>query len=141
MALYAGDIFMCRILNVFFLNGEGDGLVIYRFCYIRTVVAFEAFCIRGSNDEICAADSMGLMAVRTCWNGSRFTFPKFALNDFCVDFFDPGMTYHARCGNITGRNGGFCIRMRKNEMISVAVIARSCYDQTLLEKPFSVNTL
>jgi len=49
---------------------------------------------------IGAVGSIGIV-VRVGWNSTWLPFPEFALDNFGVDLFDPGMAFGAGCGDVT----------------------------------------
>ena len=84
---------------------------------------------------------MGMVAIGTSRNRPDLLFPKFPLDDFDMDFFDPGVTLSTGLGDVLRRDRGVGVRMRKDEMVPMAVVARSRNGQASFEQAFAVDAL
>jgi hypothetical protein len=141
VALDTGNIPVNGVLYVFFTNGHGNGLSLDCFYYILFLVTFEAFTVRCAEDKACPSNRMGSVTISAGRNGSRLLFPQFSFDDFHMHFFDTGVALCAGGGYIAHRHCRLHIRMGKNKVIAVTVVACGCHDQSLLEQSFAMNTL
>jgi hypothetical protein len=141
VAFHARDVPVLGILQVFFSDGQRDLLTIDRLGNILCFMAFQAFPIGHAEDQAGSAYGVRPMAVRASRDSSRFCFPKFPSYDFSVYLFDPRMTICTGSCDIASRDCGAGIGMGKNEVVSVAIIACCCDDETLPEETFTVYTL
>jgi hypothetical protein len=102
MTLYAGNIPVHGILYVLFVDSHGDLLSVDCFADTFFFVAFEAITVRCSEDKACFSYRMWLVTIGAGRNGSWLLFPEFSFDNFYMHFFDPGMTFSARSGDVAG---------------------------------------
>jgi hypothetical protein len=141
VAFNARNISVFGILYFLFMDGHRYLIPVNSFVHIILFVTFQTFAIRGPEDQAGSTYRMRPMTVCASRDCAWFCFPKFSSYYFCVDLFDPGMTLGTGRSDIAGRNSGICIRMGKDQMVSVAIITRGGDDQTLLKQAFSMDTL
>lgn len=84
---------------------------------------------------------MGMMTIRAGRDSANFFFPKLPLDDLDMDFFDPGVTLRAGCGNVPSRDSGGGIRVGEDEMVPVAIVTGGCNGQASLEQALAVDAL
>jgi hypothetical protein len=101
VAFDTGNVFVCRFLDVLFGDCKRDFLSFYLFDDVFCFMTFQALPVRGPDNQTGPVYRVRLVAVRAGWNSTWLPFPKFSLDNFGVDFFDPGMAFGAGCGDVT----------------------------------------
>ena len=141
MTLHAGNISVHGILDILFQNSERNLLANRDLMKVRLLVAFQAFAVGSAQDQARPPDLMRMVAIGTRRDRPHLLFPKFPLDDFDMDFFDPGVTLSTGLGDVLRRDGRIRIRVRKDEMIPMAVVARSRHGEASPEQAFAVDAL
>jgi len=141
MAFHAGNIAMHRILNILLVDRHGDLLFLDGFEHIVFLMTDKAFPVSCAKHQGFSLKLVWMVTVGAGRYGTGFSFPELSLDDFEMDFFNPGMAFGACCGDVQRRDGRSGIRVGENEMIAVAVVTGSRDDQPALEQSLSMDTL
>jgi len=104
-------------------------------------VTLQADAVRQAGRNAFLAHFVGQMAVRTGGNRPWFLFPHFAPNYFRMDLFDLGMANLTSLRDVIGRRGRPGIKMGKNKVVPVAIVACGGDDEPPLEQTHPVNAL
>src|SRR4030067_337860 len=81
------------------------------------------------------------MAIDTGWNPLRLLFPQLAANDLLMYALDLSVTLLTGRGDVVAIDARFWVSVFEDIMGGMATGADGRYDQSALEKPFTVNGL
>ena len=103
-------------------------------------MAFQASLVRNIQHNRFFPCFMGKVAIGTGRDGTRRLFPLLSFNDFRMNLFNPGVTFHACPGNILRRNGGFRIGVGQYHVTVVTIITSGRNNQALLKQTLAMDT-